>query len=74
MATAPRDRYAAPVPIAETAMQPKPDKDKARTKPGQLPIAAPQREKPAAPAGAPDLRIEEIEERHIPKDRNIFDK
>ena len=55
-------------------MQPKPDPDKARTKPGQLPIAAPQREKPPAPAGAPDLRIEEIEERHIPKDRNIFDK
>lgn len=55
-------------------MQPSPDKDKARTKPGQLPIAAPRREKPAAPTGAPDLRIEEIEERHIPKDRNIFDK
>ncbi len=29
----------------------------------------------AAPApGEPDLRIEEIEEKHIPKDRNIFDK
>jgi len=54
-------------------MQPKPDKDQARSKPGQLPIAAPKREKPPAP-GAPDLRIEEIEERHIPKDRNIFDK
>ncbi len=24
--------------------------------------------------GAPDLRFEEIEEKHIPKDRNIFDK
>jgi hypothetical protein len=55
-------------------MQPKPDKVKARSKPGQLPIAAPQRENPAPAAGAPDLRIEEIEERHIPKDRNIFDK
>jgi hypothetical protein len=40
-----------------------------------LPIAAPERrpEKPGKP-GAPDLHIEEIEERHIPKDRNIFDK
>ncbi len=26
------------------------------------------------PPAAPDLRIEEIEERHVPKDRNIFDK
>ena len=56
-------------------MKPLPDKDKDRARrPGALPIAAPSREKPAAPAGAPDLRIEEIEERHIPKDRNIFDK
>lgn len=23
---------------------------------------------------APDLRLEEIEEKHVPKDRNIFDK
>jgi hypothetical protein len=40
-----------------------------------LPIAAPERgpKKPDKP-GAPDLHIEEIEERHIPKDRNIFDK
>ena len=40
-----------------------------------LPIAAPDRhpDKPGKP-GAPDLHIEEIEERHIPKDRNIFDK
>ena len=40
-----------------------------------LPIAAPERstKKPGKP-GAPDLHIEEIEERHIPKDRNIFDK
>ena len=56
-------------------MQPSNEKDKARPgKPGALPIAAPAREQPAKPAGAPDLRIEEIEERHIPKDRNIFDK
>jgi len=40
-----------------------------------LPIAAPERrpEQPGRP-GAPDLHIEEIEDRHIPKDRNIFDK
>jgi hypothetical protein len=40
-----------------------------------LPIAAPARrtDEPAR-KGVPDLRIEEIEERHIPKDRNIFDK
>ncbi len=31
---------------------------------------APQPERP----GEPDLHIEEIEEKHIPKDRNIFDK
>ena len=55
-------------------MKPNPDQDKARTKPGQIPITAPKREKPATPPGAPDLHIEEIEERHIPKDRNIFDK
>jgi hypothetical protein len=50
-----------------------PDKASSLEKP-PLPIAAPAR-KPARPAaGAPDLRVEEIEERHIPKDRNIFDK
>lgn len=40
-----------------------------------MPIAAPERrpKQPGKP-GAPDLHIEEIEERHIPKDRNIFDK
>ena len=44
-------------------------------KPNPLPIAAPtRRAAPDAPSAAPDLRIEEIEERHIPKDRNIFDK
>ncbi len=56
-------------------MQPSNEKDKARAgKPGALPIAAPARETPKPAAGVPDLRIEEIEERHIPKDRNIFDK
>jgi len=43
--------------------------------PNPLPVAAPaRRPAPDAPPAAPDLRIEEIEERHIPKDRNIFDK
>jgi hypothetical protein len=56
-------------------MQPSNEKDQARPgKPGALPIAAPAAKPAARPAGAPDLRIEEIEERHIPKDRNIFDK
>ena len=43
--------------------------------PHPLPIAPPAR-RPAAerPPTSPDLHIEEIEERHIPKDRNIFDK
>ena len=42
---------------------------------GPLPIAAPARSRPEdRKPGAPDLRVEEIEERHIPKDRNIFDK
>lgn len=42
---------------------------------GKLPIAAPERRpEKKADDGAPDLHIEEIEERHIPKDRNIFDK
>ena len=40
-----------------------------------LPIAPPaRRPPPERPAGVPDLHVEEIEERHIPKDRNIFDK
>jgi len=40
-----------------------------------LPIAPPQqRDEPARRAGEPDLRIEEIEDKHVPKDRNIFDK
>lgn len=41
----------------------------------QPPVAPPSREEDARrKPGAPDLRIEEIEERHVPKDRNIFDK
>ena len=40
-----------------------------------LPIAPPQRrDAPPPRAGEPDLRIEEIEDKHVPKDRNIFDK
>jgi hypothetical protein len=41
-----------------------------------FPISPPTRKgaRPTRPAGAPDLHIEEIEEKHIPKDRNIFDK
>ncbi len=58
-------------------MSTKPDKD--RVTPLQrapLPIAAPERKRrdDEARPGLPDLHIEEIEERHIPKDRNIFDK
>jgi len=38
-------------------------------------IAPPARREAGKPQpGAPDLRIEEIEERHVPRDRNIFDK
>ena len=53
-----------------------PEKDQASTfQPGPLPIAAPARRPAPKPApDAPDLHVEEIEERHIPKDRNIFDK
>ena len=43
-------------------------------RPGPLPVAAPARKAGDRKPGAPDLHIEEIEERHIPKDRNIFDK
>jgi hypothetical protein len=40
-----------------------------------LPIAPPsRREAKTERPDAPDLRIEEIEERHVPRDRNIFDK
>jgi len=42
----------------------------------QLPVAPPTREPEPRPepGDGPDLHIEEVEERHIPKDRNIFDK
>lgn len=46
----------------------------------RLPITTPQRDadhkgrRPARRRGKPDLRIVEIEEKHVPKDRNIFDK
>jgi hypothetical protein len=36
--------------------------------------AAPPTRRADTPPAAPDLHIEEIEERHVPKDRNIFDK
>ena len=46
-----------------------------------LPISKPEgdakakaRRRPDGSAGLPDLHIEEIEDRHVPKDRNIFDK
>lgn len=40
-----------------------------------LPVSPPDREpQPEDRPGAPDLHIEEIEEKQIPKDRNIFDK
>lgn len=39
-----------------------------------LPLAPPTRKAAAPKPGEPDLRIEEIEDRHVPKDRNIFDK
>lgn len=41
-----------------------------------LPIAPPQRKGPPAPAAdeSLDLRFDEIEDKQIPKDRNIFDK
>ena len=41
----------------------------------KLPIAPPQRRPDAQPGDdLLDLRIEEIEDKHVPKDRNIFDK
>jgi hypothetical protein len=42
----------------------------------KLPISPPTRKRSERDRadGAPDLHIEEIEEKHIPKDRNIFDK
>ena len=44
----------------------------APARPGVVPVQPATRQDAARPA--PDLHIEEIEERHIPKDRNIFDK
>ena len=52
--------------------QPKPRSDSAF--PVSPPVKAPSRKDDPSRAGAPDLHIEEIEEKHIPKDRNIFDK
>lgn len=51
------------------------DRSKGQGERQSLPIAAPSRRvKPAETDGGPDLRIEEIEDRHVPRDRNIFDK
>jgi len=38
------------------------------------PVKAPGKKNETRHDGVPDLHIEEIEEKHIPKDRNIFDK
>lgn len=55
--------------------EPDPSDKSSPFKANPLPIAAPAHRKGDKRApGVPDLRIEEIEERHIPKDRNIFDK
>lgn len=57
--------------------KPKPNErpDAAPLRPETLPISAPaRRDRQRAPEGTPDLHIEEIEEKHIPKDRNVFDK
>jgi len=44
-------------------------------RPDSLPISAPRsRDRKTPTEGVPDLHIEEIEEKHIPKDRNVFDK
>ena len=52
------------------------NREKDRPDQPRLPVAPPERKRPARePADdGPDLHIEEVEERHIPKDRNIFDK
>ena len=53
----------------------RPMTDKQPTKGPALPVSPPTRdEQRPRPAGAPDLHLEEIEEKHVPKDRNIFDK
>ena len=52
-------------------------KDKSRRNDPAFPVSPPVKPatRDAGPReGEPDLRIEEIEEKHIPKDRNIFDK
>jgi hypothetical protein len=55
--------------------KPRQDKD-GRLEKGVFPISAPARhaDEERSDDEAPDLRIEEIEEKQIPKDRNIFDK
>ncbi len=56
------------------------DRDAAPASPRRnaFPIAPPARRGESRPAptdpAAPDLHLAEIEERQIPKDRNIFDK
>ena len=52
----------------------KPSKRSDASFPVSPPVKPPSKKGDAAPDGAPDLHIEEIEEKHIPKDRNIFDK
>ena len=46
------------------------------SRPDAFPVSPPSRkaERPERRKGEPDFSIEEIEEKHIPKDRNIFDK
>ncbi len=49
--------------------------DKQPIKGPSLPVSPPAKDKrKLAKPGAPDLHMEEIEEKHVPKDRNIFDK
>lgn len=59
---------------------PSPQKPDPRRQPS-LPIAPPEgtgkrkpKRRPDGSGALPDLHIEEIEDRHVPKDRNIFDK
>lgn len=49
-------------------------RDAPRPRPDKLPISPPERSAPAPAADEPDLHLEEIEDKHVPKDRNIFDK
>jgi len=50
-------------------------RDKPRRTP-QLPIAPPppRRDEDEPGRAGPDLHLEEVEEKHLPRDRNIFDK